>query len=976
MSAKPLYRLDETLWCFSFMPGNANFPEKIYIQTPGFSNRAVDYELADVISDALSQAPNFATAMTQGVDLSKEKKASTEIQKKWELCDTSEAWSKKLQKGSFYNHSFNSLKTRVIELRPASYYQKATNAFSSGIAYLVSWVWTRHPYVKTTVQRQLVWQEGAWQESLINNGAFTDPFTSLAKEALQTDETSFVSEQPCTGSYRFELKNNLLRLVPIADGSAMNTTVDDIRAAVVAYRDYLKKTFAWRILDSIEKKFQEQLEAYPQVFNTPYEPEEQLMGYLQCTLGIDFELMIKEGKPLLPDHVFKCNIAVNNIEMPRVESLFLRIDRLLKSAKYADNIPLDTPSQWMAFLISIKVDSYFSLREIRGMYCSFRGRNGDKKPTSAQFREYIASFNFMKDLQPSLNELIFGDKIRDLTPRAFHQLMEILLVDTDLIDLPFSQRGAQDNFWTGRKIVHLGICGYKTMGNKKVFDPARNRFELLHIYRTLAQGNWNMLSELLAHVVVKKSLWSHYPARSLDNPPDPANRERRVALLIPFPDQGGEKRWYYVDGLLNDGGGDFNYVLVPACKGYVEDETSNDRLMTSKRVPLIKLYRSTASDGEAESSIDTLLADTNPKKIGALDFKRGDEYEVSYFNRCTIPVWVGYLISGKVAEAVATFQALPTKKVDVKSMSTQPEDKIDMLKRFLVWQMARAQKISPEDAPERAQNVLQAFIQGVGQENFETYLTTSLQAMEWEKQKLAQDVLFIGHSLGGALSQSGCYHFGAEQDRIPLFGCIYRCITYDSPGVTLSEARGFIQFGRRHKVLLKSLSQRWEINFQFEFQDLVPEGGTCFLGVQDHEPGDEEWLKIEGSVCKPAETAQDLTITTTPTHGRRFWQAQQGQDYVRTILTLQHLNDLKQSWLLSRELRGMFGYRLTTPRISEIIRRGIPGTAAFTYFWTKKQIKSLASPVNKEADKDGVEFFTYKGKGQAGGYVGDVRPMI
>ena len=417
--------------------------------------------------------------------------------------------------------------------------------------------------------------------------------------------------------------------------------------------------------------------------------------------------------------------------------------------------------------------------------------------------------------------------------------------------------------------------------------------------------------------LLKNRFGSEFPLRSIELSTATYASEqkavRRVGRVLPFPiTENGEKRWYYVDGLLNDGGGDVNYVLIPACKGYMAH--AGDLPKTGKRAPLIKLYRSTASDGEQESSIDSILADTNPNKVGDTDFGKGDEYETAYFNRCTMPVWAAYLTINEIDKATEAFKIQPPIKE-----GRLPDPKIsrrDMLEKFLAWQI---QTKGGNDALNVAQTRLNSLIGKIGLPAFNDYLSKPA-GMEWDKEKMAQDIHFVGHSLGGGLGQSGFYHFGAEAHRIPLFGCQFKCFAFDTSGVTTKEAEGLIDFGRLHTALIQNLGQKWEIHYQFEQGDVVPQGGDCFLGVQKYDKAkDENWLLVTGTIQAPiAATDTDPPITTAPTHGRRF-QTENGQRFTYD-LTIAEMDQIKRNWSLNNTLRDKFGYRWTLPYVSEKLR--------------------------------------------------------
>ena len=236
--------------------------------------------------------------------------------------------------------------------------------------------------------------------------------------------------------------------------------------------------------------------------------------------------MLHESKPLLPDHVFKCNIATCNIEMPQVESLYLRLNHLkeLLAKEKMDKGTIFLSTKAFLSFFDEKVGygdavygfpDLFSFKETRGIFESFKQFANGAPLSVGKFLDFVDSFDrYVEDYGAEG----YGEKIRELRPEAFQRLMEILLVDTGLADGNQPPAQAPSPFFTGRKIEHLAVCGYKTMGDRSVYDPTRNLFELLHVFSHLSRAMppvsvppvvpvESRLHELLAHVVVKKSLW-------------------------------------------------------------------------------------------------------------------------------------------------------------------------------------------------------------------------------------------------------------------------------------------------------------------------------------------------------------------------------------------------------------------------------------------------------------------------------------
>ena len=944
MGTPSLYRLDETRW--STRIGT----KEIHIVTPGFDDRSLDYNTAQEVAQGLTSEDSIKAAIKNG------------ITGKWQITDITKTWYDSRQTSGIVPSFHPMLANPPVQIFQVSYYKttdKVYEMFRNTKNYFFS-RWITKPTPRSTGAASNLNLEQL-KADFISTGAYSDPFSQLARDSLQQFETPFVADDNPAGSSVFVLRGQELKLEPNSPSVDASAKKD----ALNLYIQFLREAFAWRILDGEMREVLTGIKEYSKIFSGP-NPDEQLFGYLKATLAIDLEKMAEQGEPLFPDHVFKCNIAVNNIEMLMVESLWLRIDRF-RYQTVVDKTPLKDAQDLYNLL-----KGQFSLREIRGLYKDFFGSNNQPKTLG----EFIACLKSLKYL-PNHDDIGLGEKVRELDPDSLDRLMKILYVDTDLLDpslLP-------EKVFTGRKITHLAISGYKTMGNKIVYDPSRNLFELFHLFPALRDGSLDLLNELLSLVVVKKSLWSHYPQREVDLDPglsteDKATKlqqeQRRVARLIPYPSCQGQKRWYYVDGLLNNGKGNFDYVLVPVSKGYVAGSTQYDDY--AKREPLIKLYRSTASDLEAESSIDSLLADTNPKGVGNLDKMAGLKYEVNYFGRCTMPLWTALLITGNQESAKTEFEktekTVPIEKPDPKKLSTR----IALLKEFIAWQLKEISN-SPESTTEQANHLVEDFIAAVTLEKFTQLMLNSIQGEEWDNKKVAQDIHFVGHSLGGALAQSGLNEFGPGNSRVPLAKCNFKCFAFDTPGVTTAENSQFLNFGKDNKILLGKLGQQWEIHFQFEYKDFVPLGGDYFLGTIGYNTKDHSsWLKITARVCEPLKSATDLGVITNPTHGRRFVQAKMS-DYLEMAISIDELVQMKEAWAFKGDVANHFGFPLTA--LGETFRKNLGGALIYPYFTLKSMLsKQIIRPRPYELDKDGVLFCVYHARGAARAYTSIFRPMM
>jgi len=232
---------------------------------------------------------------------------------------------------------------------------------------------------------------------------------------------------------------------------------------------------------------------------------------------------------------------------------------------------------------------------------------------------------------------------------------------------------------------------------------------------------------------------------------------------------------------------------------------------------------------------------------------------------------------------------------------------------------------------------------------------------ELPKYKRAQDLVFLGHSLGGALAQYGANLFCPSSRRIPCPGCNLTCRSYNGPATNTSIDQNFMQFGREHRELIQGLSQHWKIFHQLEYGDFVPEAGESHLGTADfHEDIDSEWLDVQIQIFRPLESAHALPITTCPTHGRRIGQALPNFDYELRNLTPGQLSEYDHAWVLSGDLRETFGYRiLLSPTITEIARRSI-GAVGVPLMHLGSSVNGYFQSENIKRNYDGIFTCEYK----------------
>jgi hypothetical protein len=413
--------------------------------------------------------------------------------------------------------------------------------------------------------------------------SFADPFTVLSTQCFQTiePETTFVMHKEHRGAYRLVLSQlEQLRLEKIKKRTPKQ--IDENRRTIQAYKSFLEKEYG-----------------------------KEIVVQILTLCGVDLDSMIANGRPLLPDHVFKCNIAACNIEIPHVEAFWKKLQsahRILQEEK-SDLTQWSEKQQKQPSSLK-KLSDLFSIREFRGLEMAVRKR----------YKDYSLAL-----LCRFLEEIVGGrrvESIRDLSETISSQIISMVMPKDDELDRAF----------TGRKLRHLEIRGSHAMENHDNENPCRLIFELLHTYKDLAKtDDWANFYELLAHTVVKKALY---------RPPHGHDQERmRVGLILPAPStKNGTKRWYYNEAFLDDSQGRVSYDLIPVAKNAKD---SNGSLL-----PFIRVFRSTSSSDHSMNSMDSIAADlAHRHSPGSLKPELGYKHQGDALKERTIPLWVAHFMA-------------------------------------------------------------------------------------------------------------------------------------------------------------------------------------------------------------------------------------------------------------------------------------------------------------------------------------------
>jgi len=820
----PLVRLDNNLWRYIPEPPPAGIVptvDQIQIQTPQWDVPALSYRLASVVQEALkSQQISQMNQLNDDFYVYVRDDASG-IQGKWKV-SLVEDRSFMHTFWQFFPFTRNYPDTRIARLEVSRssvinelFTFKRLNTFCM-----------EKPVLMPDIQLPFV--------PNAQTGRFSDAFTELSRIYFQTIDPNFVFEENVLGTFRFVLDATGQLSLKLITGAP--TEADENRVTATAFRDYIVNTYGQQKLDFVNNAF-----------------------------GFSLDQVIQQGLPLVPDHIFKTNIGMCNIEMSDLEQLF---DKL---KNYNTSPPV------------------FPQIVQQGLAKAF--------PTPAELTAFIAS-------------LANVPSVKKLPVDQFNLVVNLLMPSDEERELAF----------TGRKIRHLAIVGWNTQGDPDVFTPSRDLFEFMHVYGQMEKPNdWDNYHELGTHVASKKNLFR----KNSDN------QGWHVGILMPGPKSAtGQATWYYNDAFIDDGQGNVNYVMLPACDNYQEN---------GKALPYIKNYRSTAANQSSIDWMESIAADLNPYGPPiSIHPHVSFQQEKGYFDQRTIPLWVGQLLRAEKSQQQAHFQQAIDEYVKcLQSPGRTPPEKMELaLKTQALQSSIDIQKFLRDEA--RLHQELPEF-------------------------KIAQDIACVGHSLGASLAQFGIYYFGPRRHRIPLPQQNYICFSTRGPAIDNYQDSVFMTFGKTYSDVLVALGQRWKVRHQLEYGDFIPESGESHLGTTGYDPAtDSLWLDQNITVFRPLTTAQALGMTTLPTHGRRTGFSVEGRDFVQQSLDVNLFQQYDHDWWMSQQLIDIFGYRiLRSSKVTEFAR-AFASVVSRPFMVVILKIYNFVCPEIIPPNKNGVIFLRYQ----------------
>ncbi|MBA3603526.1 MAG: hypothetical protein H0W50_07795 [Parachlamydiaceae bacterium] len=456
----------------------------------------------------------------------------------------------------------------------------------------------------------------AYSEQLLTHFSST-PFTSLSTIAFQKHEreyfgTDFFTPEQCLTCFQL-YGDDELRL---------------IEKSKINHSDEIQKNRNRKTVELFIKRIK-------------MEFGEAKFNYISHKYKINLDGLLEKGLPLTPEHVYRMNIGLQNIEIDDVKDLFSALKGLstimsvqkdskpligiLERIKNSD-LSVESRKAELEEANFQKIESktlkskesklkeissqkfHFSISQMRGVISILQqGKSNDDPVTVGDLKEWLKVFE--------------GHEIEHFSSLPLEPLNRLMTALTPtMLDL--------DRTYTGRKILRIINAGdytlAKTAGNQEL-KPWIDQHELLHFFSELENASsLHSYYEKLAHVLCKKHLFRHHPTLGI-----------KTGAVIPAPtDEKGNKRWYLVEEFVSNAYGKACYSLTP--------------LGNDKSLPHIKLYRSTASNKASAFNAKSIRNDFNPLNYAGYEGKhKSEKFENPFINERTILVWVGYLMQAQ-----------------------------------------------------------------------------------------------------------------------------------------------------------------------------------------------------------------------------------------------------------------------------------------------------------------------------------------
>ncbi|MCY3975084.1 MAG: hypothetical protein OXF02_06060 [Simkaniaceae bacterium] len=591
---------------------------------------------------------------------------------------------------------------------------------------------------------------------------------------------------------------------------------------------------------------------------------ERKMRLIEKTFGFSLDEMKNKGEPLLPKHIYYFNIGMNDVEMEDVRVFADKMSRFL-----AENDSERVPTGSSA--LSALHKGHFTLREVRGILRGF-----DTPWEKITVGDIAARFGDVRRCEEGTKE--------PEGSAMWNRCIEAVMVTEE----------ERDNAYTGRKFRAPIAGSYNgEVGDSRTFRPWIDMHELAQANQRVLDTEYDpedpkkaerVFNEYLAKVAVKKHLMRCTADRSA----------WRIDSLIPSPfiDKNGERVWYRAFQGTDSGHGKFWIALQPVSQVHCSE------------YPVYRVTRDTCPVPYAQRGGATLSRCVD-KDSGYKYSNTTDPEDRAFFDRFTIPVWMGYLLKAKRA---------PDREVALDMLTKATCERItEMHERLDNHSVAtgedRVAKAACQSALEGLVDKVEAFFAKEGELTDEDLhgLYLALRAggdpedierfdklLRGEKPPA---VSIVGNSLGGFDAQYDVIKHTALRRRIPIVPmAVY---THSTLRVREEDNKAFMHFIDEYRDVMQEAGGRFSIDHITEETDPVSlfGQGRTFLGGRVHvRQGacssrgarvvrddflnrDTHALDATLRVVRPLETSMDPHILKLPKHCRLMEGLKEGHDF-------------------------------------------------------------------------------------------------
>jgi len=685
--------------------------------------------------------------------------------------------------------------------------------------------------------------------------AFADGYTKIAAKAFQKYEPDFSSQdfpdylsKADHNAFRVVQKGDKLKLIPkkLYRSNDLDKTMEN-------YRKFLIREFG-----------------------------EAKVNFIAHLYRVD----LADSQALTPEIIYRMNIGMASLEKQD-------LDAVVKKLKGNDMTLLSTRE----------------LRGIRRLCCK-----KDEVLTEKTFDAWLTgSYNKLSDI----------DKLKTA--------IKILSLTKEEITLHY----------TGREIADTITSTYAIAG-MDYFKPYIDQQELQQIFTTLeklfAVGDERQIQEgydeILSHIITRKNIDKKDPEKGyrvgalIPAPPHPITKEPRWYVNTACVSNGKGIYYYILEPLDTTDltlpirkvyrnttpqrcsrehkgsiGNDFNYINPPGYEGFNRSAKYDKELVDKTSIPLWVGYQHYASMQLANNNIKQVRASLRLAVHYYIQDKKSEQaikplHEIIHEHDADLIELARSLILESwfniYSVCKLTLMMLRYKKPGV-DYATQKKDaqylydivqkrngKFQDLKNDLFNTLHPNKKLLKQQENDNATFI--ALDKLMKQKKYGDIINVlddlAMKANEHPSQKIKQEVIFTGHSLGAAVAEVAYVNATAKCRRIPMKQ--YSLKTHNPPAIRTDDNNLYKAYGK-HVKLFKALNAKFSITHRIAAGDPVSQSGGKHPGSASDDKEEKDlldWTQCETSVTRGLESSSHPDIRDTPiTHSTLFGKAKPHSTY-------------------------------------------------------------------------------------------------